>query len=475
MSASTPGRLTSEAHEIPLSEGGDAERMARRHGDRFRWVAEEKTWLAWDGQRWARDQMFEVQRMARETIRSLQMAAFDLPAGDERKRLLGHALRADSSKGIDGMTRVVRYLPGITVGLRTLDSNRDVLNVQNGTLDLQTFTLSPHRPEDMLTRLVDVPYDPGALAPTWQKFLGDVFQDKLDLIEFVQRCVGYTLTGSIKEQVVFFLHGDGSNGKSTFTDLLSALLGDYATNAGKETFLASRHNEGRGPEPELIAMSGKRFAFVDEADEGRLLDEGRIKSLTGGATYSGRDLYKSTETFDNTAKVWFDLNKLPGFTGVDYGIERRLLVIPFDRLFTLEERDGDMLAKLKAELPGILAWAVEGCRAWRQRDLSTNRPAPVNLATRRYRDEQNHLPAFFEETYRLDLQGTMRASQIQSDYAGFCASRGEPQMAWKEKVVPYLRDGRKLTSSHKKTGTVWQGLVPRQSVDAPGDDDEEGR
>jgi putative DNA primase/helicase len=320
----------------------------------------------------------------------------------------------------------------------------------------------------MLTRLVDVPYDPNATAPTWLKFLDAVFLGQPDLIEFVQRCVGYTLTGSIKEQVVFFLHGAGANGKSTFVDLLSALLNDYATNAGKETFLASRHNEGRGPEPELIALSGKRFAFVDEADEGRLLDEGRIKSLTGGATYSGRDLYKSTETFDNTAKVWFDLNDLPGFTGIDYGIERRLIVIPFDRTFGPEEKDPDMLDKLKAELPGILAWAVEGCRAWRQRSLSY-RPDQVSLATRRYRDEQNHLPAWIEETYQLDPQGTLRAAQMQADYSGFCTQRSEAVMPWKTKVVPYLRGVRKLTQDRSKTGAIWRGLRPRQ-VEDPGED-----
>jgi len=412
--------------------------------------------------------MFAVQRMARETVRALHAAGLDLTAG-ARGLVIRYALGADSSAGINGITRMARYLPGITVSLKGLDVNRDVLNVRNGTLDLQTFTLGPHRPTEMLTRLVDVPYEPSATAPTWQKFLDEVFQHEPALIEFVQRCVGYTLTGSIKEQVVFFLHGAGSNGKSTFVDLLSTLLGDYSTNAGKETFLASRHNEGRGPEPELIAMSGKRFAHVDEADEGRLLDEGRIKSLTGGATYSGRDLYKSTETFDNTAKVWFDLNKLPGFTGIDYGIERRLLVIPFDRTFHPEEKDLEMLDKLKAELPGILAWAVEGCRAWRQRDLSTDRPSQVSLATRRYRDEQNHLPAFIEETYLLDPTGQIGSKQIQADYRGFCAQREEPPLEWREKVVPYLRDVRKLTSSHKKTGTVWQGLVPRQSVDEPGE------
>jgi putative DNA primase/helicase len=445
--------------EKPLSEGGDAERMVLLYGDRFRWVAEEKTWLAWDGERWARDKMFEVQRMARETLLALQAAGLELPASDAKKRVLGHALRADSAKGIDGMVKVARYVPGITVSAAILDTDPNVVNVGNGTLDLRSFELRPHEPKDMLTRLVDVPYEPGAQAPTWQQFLHDVFMGKADVIEFVQRCVGYTLTGGIDEQVVFFLHGAGANGKSTFVGALSALFGDYAANAGKETFLASHRNEGRRPEPELMHLAGKRFTFVDEVDEGRALDEGRIKALTGGETTTARDVYKTMETFRNTAKIWFDLNTLPDFKGIDYGIERRLIVIPFDRKFSDQDKDEGMLHKLKAELPGILAWAVQGCRAWRRRGLSVERPHAVNLATRQYRDEQNHLPAFFEQFYTLAPGGTVPGAQLQQDYAGFCAQRGEVQLNYQRKVVQYLRGVQKLEHKRTKHGAMWCGLA----------------
>ncbi len=188
--------------EKPLSEGGNAERMLRLYPDRFRWVAEEKTWLAWDDRRWARDKMFEVQRLARETVLALQQAALGLEADAARKKVLGHALRADSAKGIDGMVKVVRYLSGVTVSAGTLDRDNDVLNVANGILDLRSFELRPHDPKAMLTRLVDVPYDPEAKAPLRQAFLRDVFRENDRVIEFVQRCVGYTLTGGIDEQVV---------------------------------------------------------------------------------------------------------------------------------------------------------------------------------------------------------------------------------------------------------------------------------
>jgi putative DNA primase/helicase len=268
------------------------------------------------------------------------------------------------------------------------------------------------------------------------------------------------LTARVDEQVVFFLHGGGQNGKSTFVAALDALLGEYATNAGKETFLASLKNEGRGPEPELMRLSGKRFAYVNEADEGRALDEARIKALTGGATTTARDLYKTTETFTNTAKVWFDLNTLPAFKGIDYGIERRLVVIPFDWKVPDIGRVGDMAEQLKAELPGILAWAVDGCRRWRLSGLQ-QRPAGVAVATRRYRDENNHLPAFVEETYMLTPDGTVTVADLQRDYAGFCERRGETALAYKQKMIPYLRDVLGLEPSKTKVARLWRGIASR--------------
>jgi putative DNA primase/helicase len=444
--------------ELPLSDAGNAGRMVLLYPNRFRWVAEEKLWLYWDETRWARDKLFEVQRLAIDTARAMQRAALALPE-DAKNRVFRHGVRSESAQGIDGMVKVARYLSGIAIESSVLDARRDLLNVLNGTLDLTTLALRRPDPEDLLTRRLDVAYDPAAEAPVWRRFLNDVFQSRQDVIDYVQRAVGYTLTGSIGEQCVFILHGAGANGKSTFVGALNALFGEYAVDAGAETFLASTRNEGRGPEPELMRLKGMRFAYVDELPEGRALDEERVKKLTGGETTSGRDLYKSTETFENTAKVWLDLNHLPKIEGVDYGIERRIRVIPFDRRFEDHEQDKQMLEKLKTELPGILAWAVEGCRVWRQRGLQA--PAVVSMATRRYRDEHNHLPAFVEAYYHLQPGAAVPASTVQDDYAGFCTQREEPKLDYRTKVVRFLEDALKLSRAKTRQGMVWQGIRPR--------------
>jgi putative DNA primase/helicase len=170
-------------------------------------------------------------------------------------------------------------------------------------------------------------------------------------------------------------------------------------------------------------------------------------------------LYEGMREWQNTAKVWMDLNHLPTFKGVDLGIARRLRVIPFDRKFADAEQDKQLVDKLRAELPGVLAWAVAGCRAWREHGLQA--PAAVNLATRQYRDEQNHLPAFVDETYTLNPDGMIPAKTLQAEYAGFCEQRGEPAMSYQRKVTKYLRDGLQLRLIHTRAGNVWAGLAPR--------------
>ena len=211
--------------------------------------------------------------------------------------------------------------------------------------------------------------------------------------------------------------------RGDFVAALTALLGEYATKLDQEAVLAADKNRGRGATPELVVLIGRRFVYVDELEEGRQLDEARVKALTGSERATGRALYQNMREWRNTAKLWMDLNHLPAFKGVDFGIERRPRVIAFDRRFEEHEQDKQMPEKLVAELPGILAWAVEGCKAWRQRGLDP--PEAVSLATRRYRDENNHLPAFFEDQYVAAAGARVTASDVQRDYP-LAAAGGKP-------------------------------------------------
>jgi putative DNA primase/helicase len=444
--------------DLPTTDAGNAERLVLLHGDRFRWAVDRKTWLAWDGRRWAEGSEDKVRALALDTIRQTQAAAVRLDNDHRKSAIAQHAIRSEDRRRIDNAVALARILPGVAIEDKMLDQHPMLLNVLNGTIDLRTGELRPHDPELYITQVVQVEYHADAKAPTWEKFLNDIFLGKLDVIAYVQRAIGYSVTGSNAQQELFFEHGAGDNGKSTFIEAVASVMGDdYTTPVDKEAVLAADKNKGRGATPELMRLKGKRLGYISENDADRVLDEGRIKSLTGSKKTTGRGLYEATSAFDNTIKIWFDLNTLPKFTGVDKGIERRPKVIPFDFTVPPEHKDSKLPEKLLAEAQGILAWIVAGAVAWNQQGLAV--PAEVEYATREYIDEQNHLPAFFGDCYERDPHGVITGGDLQKEYAEWCRNRGEEPYDYQRKVVPFLRDRMKLRENKSKHGKTWIGVV----------------
>src|SRR5262245_31441340 len=238
----------------------------------------------------------------------------------------------------------------------------------------------------------------------------------------------------------------------------SALAGaDYATPADKEAILYAEKNKGRGAAPELTMLRGKRLAYISENDDDRQLDEGRVKAMTGSRATPARDLYKSHDVFENVTKIWFDLNTLPQFKGVDGGISRRPRVIPFDYTVPAEGKDRQLSDKLRAEAAGILAWAVAGAVAWAKDGLQA--PAEVEYATRSYIDENNHLPRFFEETYEVTRGNhEVPSSAVQAEYALWCQLRDEPPYDYAKKVVKFMKSTLRLRQGRDTNERKWLGI-----------------
>ena len=451
--------------DLPLTDVGNAERLVYLHGDRFRWAVDRKTWLAWDGRRWAEGSEDRVRALALDAIRQTQAAGVRLDPnqprpGNTKQDIVMHAIRSEDRRRIDAAVALAKILDGVAIQDKALDQQPMLLNVRNGTIDLATGVLRDHDPADYITQLVDVPFDPCAKAPTWDAFLKDIFLGNQAVIDYVQRAIGYSLTGSTAEQCIFYEHGAGDNGKSTFIEAIGGVIGeDYMIPVDKEAVLHADKNKGRGATPELVQLRGKRLGYISENDDDRVLDEGRIKALSGSGKTNARDLYESNAVFVNTTKIWFDLNTLPKFNGVDDGIARRPRVIPFDWRVPPERKDRRLPEKLLAEAQGILAWIVQGAVAWNRAGLAA--PPEVEYATREYVDEQNHLPAFFRDCYGLDPMGLVTASTLQQDYSGWCAAHGEVPYDYQRKVVPFLRSVMKLALVKTKAGNVWKGLVPK--------------
>lgn len=380
--------------EAGLTDIGNAERMIALHGDAMRYVPKSKKWYTWDQRRWIVDDTLAVQRYAKNTVRAMLRESADLD-GTERKNLSRHANASEANGRIKAMLERAAAEPGVAIMPDSFDAHPMRLNAANGVLDLETGQLMPHRREFLMTKLVpfDYPEREAAECPLWLTFLDRVFGGDAELIEYLQRAIGYTLTGVTREQCLHLLYGTGANGKSTFLEIVAELLGDYAVQADFATFLDKKNSDG--PRNDIARLNGARLVRSSEVGEGKRFNEALVKSLTGGEKISARFLYAEDFEFTPTFKLWFSFNHKPVIRGTDHAIWRRVRLIPFAVTIADDEKDDQLLSKLRAELPGILRWAVDGCVSWQKIGLKP--PESIVAATDSYRTESDTLGAFIDE------------------------------------------------------------------------------
>ena len=436
--------------ETNMSDLGNARRLMEAFGDDLHYVPLWKSWVRYDGTRWGTDQTGAVRRKAHETI-GLIFGEAALLEGEERKKLLSFALASESEARINAMVNEARWLEGVAIMPPVLDCDPFLLNVRNGTLDLQTVTLRPHDRKDMLTKMAPVMYDSEARCPLWLAFLKSVLPNP-EMRRFIKRAVGMSLTGDVREQCFFFLYGNGKNGKSTFTEIIGALLGDYWGKTKASTLMHKGKSEG-GANNDVADLFGKRFISVSEIGEGQRLDEALIKDLAGDDAITARHLYQENVTFATTFKVWMYGNHKPSIQGTDNGIWRRVKLVPFTVQITEEECDPDIKAKLRAELPGILNWALRGCAEWLADGLGE--PEEVTAATKEYREEMDALGTFIEDccTKEPSLVG---ATKLYTKYREWCEDTGE--YAKNQRKFGQALGERGFTKEKTRAGYMYLGL-----------------
>jgi putative DNA primase/helicase len=395
---------------LPFSDTYNARAMVRDHGQDLRYCWPWHKWLVWTGAHWQGDDHGAVRRKAKQTIKRLARYAEALD-DVTAKALMAHIKKSLSTAAIKAMIEGAQDEPGIPVLPEALDADPWLLNCTNGTLDLQTGTLRPHERADLLTRCIPVAYEAAALCPTWDAFLDRIMAGNQRLIRFLQRAVGYALTGVIREHVLLILWGTGRNGKSTFLNTLRALLGPYGLQAPSELLLVS-HND-RHP-TERADLFGKRFVAAIETEQGRKLAEVFVKEATGGDPIRARRMREDFWEFQPTHKVFLATNHKPVITGTDTAIWERIRLIPFTVTIPKDERDTTLPDKLHAELPGILAWAVRGCLAWQQDGLGE--PDEVQQATAGYRTEMDVLGQFISECCLVGPHYRTKADKLYDAY-----------------------------------------------------------
>jgi len=382
--------------------------FAERHAGDLRYVASWGRWLIWDGQRWKFDETLRAFDLSRAICREA--------AAKCKKSKLAAVLA--SAKTVAAVERLAKADRRLAATQDQWDADPWFLNTPGGVVDLRTGDMRPPCRDDHMTKITAVA--PGGECPTWLKFLDRIFGTDRELIAFVQLMLGYALTGSTREHALFFCYGTGANGKGTLLNTVAAIIGDYATTAPMETFIATTSE--RHP-TDMAGLRGARLVTAQETEEGRRWAEAKIKALTGGDKIAARFMRQDFFEFTPQFKLIIAGNHRPALRNVDEAIRRRLHLIPFTVTIPPDERDGTLPERLRAEWPGILAWMIRGAVAWASAGLRP--PQVVRDATDKYLAAEDALERWLEERCDLDPQCTATSSDLYADWKRWCEETGE--------------------------------------------------
>jgi putative DNA primase/helicase len=445
---------------------GNARRFADMHSSRMRYVHAWGCWVTWDGRRWRRDEGGADTEAAKQVNAAIyadagavmQSAAAAINAGGSvgptfAEALMKWASKTAASGRISAMVSLARSEPEISA--QQSEFNRDpwLLNVANGTIDLRDGELQPHRQADMITLLSDVEYDSKAEAPEWERFLCEVIPDA-EVRGWIQRYLGYSLSGLVSEQQFAFWVGKGGNGKNVCIDAVVAVMGEYAMVGAPELLLEKRNDTHP---TELADIEGRRLVVCSEIEQGRAWAEARIKEITGNKTIKARKMKQDFFEFEATSKLVVLANTKPKVKSADNGLWRRMNLVPWPVQIPPERRDRYLLTRLIAnERPGILAWLVRGCLAWQNQGLGTARS--IQIATDDYRKQEDVLGLWVTERCREGEDMWASTTSLYEDYKSWCKDEGIDKpwtlKTWKARLIE--REG--IADRPRMTGRGLSGI-----------------
>jgi putative DNA primase/helicase len=434
-----------------LTDLGNGERFAARYGGHVRYVAAWDKWFLWNGRRWVPDETGEVMRLAKFTAKSIHGEAAIAEDEDRQKEITKFAFASQSRPRLEAMLALAKSEQPISIAYSSLDADPWLLNCENGTVCLRTGELRPHDPADLLTKSTGIEYaaDAGDDAVLWAEFLHTIFAGDRELIRFVQRLLGVSLIGEQKEHLFPIAYGSGANGKSVLFGVVQDSLGEYAITAAPNLFTVKR---GDSHPTELADLHGRRLAVLNETQDGAKLNEGLIKSITGGDRIKARRMREDFWEFAPSHTAYLVTNHRPVVSGTDFGIWRRLRLLPFTVTIPAERQDRDLPEKLRAEGPAILRWMVQGCLDWQREGLGD--PAAVKVATEGYRAESDTLGRWLEECCLVHGSAQSKASSLLDSFNKWAQTLHE-----NEESATWL--GRKLAEKGFTKARTTQGVMYR--------------
>lgn len=448
----------------PYDDTGNADRFTDIFKDRVLYSYTNKGWYIYDGKRWLFDTLGRINDYFEQSIEVMKKQGMttNIPmlenetSEEYQKRLKAirnayekHLTYSRSNRGT--VAGVKQSMHKNSVDISEFDGNDMLINLENSVYDMVSGINIPHDATLKFTKKANVSYDESKKCPRWEQFLREIFNDDKDLIKWIQKALGYSLTGKTSEQVMFILNGNGRNGKSVFLDVVSHIFGDYRTNIQPDSLMVKN---SQGANSDIARLKGARFVTTVESNDGMRFNEGLVKQLTGGDTVTARFLHANEFEFTPKFKVWMATNHRPIIRGTDKGIWRRIRLIPFEREFTEEEVDLDLTSKLLAESDGILQWMLKGLEMWQKERLGMCEK--ILMANKEYRQEMDVVSTFIEECVNNSLGKEVKASELYQHYKNYCLQNGFF-------VLTSTKFGRELDNkgyikTHKRTGKYYQNI-----------------
>lgn len=439
-----------------MTDTGNAHRLFDKYGDIIRYSYNRKRWYYWDGKLWRIDDSGEIKKLADIICDDIKREAFLEQDEKTQADMLKWANKTASSRGKEAMIKECQHLEGIPAGTDDFDSYPDYLNCQNGVVNLRNGELIPHDANFMMAKITHSEIAPvGEKPKRWLKFLDDVTNHDKELQDYIQKCVGYSLSGSTREQCAYFLYGIGNNGKSTFLDTIADMLGGYASNTQPETIMMRKWGDG-GANSDIARLKSARFVTSEEPTEGVRLNEGLLKQLTGGSKVTCRFLYGDEFEYMPEFKIWVATNHKPIIRGTDLGIWRRIKLIPFEVNIPKDKVDKNLKYKLRREMPQILRWAIDGCIKWQREGIKE--PKCVQEAVKDYKQEMDLLAGFLEQCVEIDYdcKDKIMASELFRLYSRWAQENNEYEMSSKKF---YKEVGKKLPEKGRNgTGVFYTSI-----------------
>lgn len=438
-----------------MNDTGNSYRMYDLHGEDLRYCYGSNEWFIWKGKIWVIDKTGAIQEFASSTVDSIYKEAESMEDSDFKKKMLKYASSCGQLPKLNNMSKRLQSIGNIPVLMEDFDLNDWILPVQNGTIELKTCELRESKRIDMCSKIANVFYDPAAKCPEFMEFYEQI-QPNQDTRRYLQKVLGYSLTGDTSEEQVFFNLGNGWNGKNTLMDIIVYILGDFAINIDSKTILTS-DTQTSTTDYEVARMKGARLVTASEPEAGKTLNDAQIKKVTNSkALITARRLYQEPFDYYPTHKLFFSANQRPYVKDNTNGTWRRIRIIPFNVKITEDSRDAGLPDRLRAEASGILNWLLEGCKLWQNEGLKMC--AEVELATAEYKADMDIVTEFLNEyTIKGDNENTISNTMLRDQYNEWALIRGY------KKLTPQTFSSKMRERGHEGTiykgSRVWHNLI----------------